>query len=177
MSNEYKNQVDGLVSAITKTVSDAVMGALSAQWGIPVENVLGTVRNGAGATKSHKAKAGKTSKPVVKQASSGHQGKGEKRSPALLEELTNTLAAHVKANPGMRVEEIGQALGYPTKALALPMKKLLSIKTVRAEGVKRATRYFPAGGRVKAIKAKPQATAKAARVAKKRPPGVKPAQA
>lgn len=48
--------------------------------------------------------------------------------------MGDTVLAHVKANPGQRVEEIGRELGVATKDLTRP------------EGQKRGTKYF-AGGR------------------------------
>lgn len=70
-----------------------------------------------------------------------------RRSPEELDRACELLTAEIKANPGQRVEQIGRALGTPTKELALPLRKLLATKVLRSEGHRRATRYFPAGGR------------------------------
>lgn len=82
-------------------------------------------------TKPRKAKAEKTS------------GKTGKRDPEAIEALCAAFAAHVKAHPGQPMEEINESLGASTKELALPVKKALAAGTVRTEGNKRATRYFP----------------------------------
>jgi hypothetical protein len=51
--------------------------------------------------------------------------------------------------PGSRIEAIGKALGYKTKELALPMKKLIAESTVKTEGEQRATTYAPVAGKRK----------------------------
>jgi predicted transcriptional regulator len=61
----------------------------------------------------------------------------------LLEALTEKLGAFIKKNPGQRIEQIGKALGTPTKELALPVKKLLAAKRIATRGQKRSTKYFP----------------------------------
>jgi hypothetical protein len=70
---------------------------------------------------------------------------GEKRDPKILEALVERLFTFIKANPGQRIEPIGEALGLPTKDLALPVKKLLRAKRIAAKGLKRATTYSVAG--------------------------------
>jgi len=70
------------------------------------------------------------------------RAKGAKRDPAVLAALTDKLEAFIKKNPGKRIEEIGQALGTPTKELVLPVRKLVAAKKVSTKGKKRATKYF-----------------------------------
>lgn len=74
------------------------------------------------------------------------RGKGQKRDPQAIVALGEQLVAHIVANPGQRIEQIKVALGADTKDLALPIKKLLAAKTIRSEGTRRATKYFPAAG-------------------------------
>ena len=69
---------------------------------------------------------------------------GAKRPPAELAALVERLGAYIKNNPGLGMEAISKALGTGTSDLTLPVKKLLAAKRVRFEGVKRATKYFPA---------------------------------
>ena len=74
--------------------------------------------------------------------SSGRRAKGAKRDPRLLQALTDKLGDYIKKNPGLRIEQIGKALGTPTKDLALPVKKLVAAKKISTKGQKRATTYF-----------------------------------
>ena len=75
-------------------------------------------------------------------------GRGAKRSSADLEALSERFASFVKANPGLRIEQINKQLGTTTKDLALPIRKLISDGVVSAKGQKRSTTYF--AGRKKA---------------------------
>jgi hypothetical protein len=70
-------------------------------------------------------------------------GRGAKRTPADLEALSQNFAAFVKANPGLRIEQINKELGTTTKDLALPIRKLIADGTISAKGQKRSTTYFP----------------------------------
>ena len=72
--------------------------------------------------------------------------KGAKRSPAELEELVSTLHGYIKANPGQRIEQIKKAVGFSTKDLVLPVRKLIEAGAVRVEGHKRSTKYFAGNG-------------------------------
>jgi DNA-binding NtrC family response regulator len=67
---------------------------------------------------------------------------GSKRSPAELAALIKRLHSHIVKNPGLRIEKIGDGLGVPTKALVLPVKRLISEKRITTKGQKRATVYF-----------------------------------
>ena len=69
-------------------------------------------------------------------------GKGAKRSPADLEELSKRFAAFVKSNPGLRIEQINKELGTTTRDLALPIRKLIAEGIVGTKGQKRSTTYF-----------------------------------
>ena len=59
------------------------------------------------------------------------------------------ILAHVRANPGQGVEEIGAALGLTSKELRRPVTMLTQADKLRSEGRKRGTRYFAGGGRRK----------------------------
>lgn len=69
--------------------------------------------------------------------------KGSKRDPAAIARLTETLETFIQKNPGQRIEQIGKALGLPTKELALPVKKLITAKKIATKGQKRSTKYYP----------------------------------
>jgi hypothetical protein len=68
--------------------------------------------------------------------------KGAKRDPNAIAALTEQLAAFIKKTPGQRIEQIGKALGMPTRDLTLSVKKLVAAKRVSTKGQKRATTYF-----------------------------------
>jgi hypothetical protein len=84
------------------------------------------------------------SKRLAPRAAIGarHYEAGSKRSPAELAALIKRLHSHIAKNPGLRIEKIGDGLGVPTKALVLPVKRLISEKKVTTKGQKRATVYF-----------------------------------
>jgi hypothetical protein len=73
------------------------------------------------------------------------RGRGVKRDQDQLEALRTKLMKTIEANPGRRIEEIGKALGLPTKELALPVRQLLALKVITKKGKKRATTYHPRG--------------------------------
>ena len=85
-----------------------------------------------------------------------------RRSSEELDALGEAFLAHVKANPGQRLEEIAPALGEPTSDLKRPVAQLLAAKRLRTEGQKRGTRYFAGSGGARKKTAK-----KAKRKAKK----------
>ena len=66
---------------------------------------------------------------------------GSKRDPKVIEALQSKVLAHIKAFPGLRIEQINKALGTTTKAIFLPIKKLLAAKAIKATGAKRSTTY------------------------------------
>lgn len=76
----------------------------------------------------------------------GRDTSGGRRSPSELAHACELLHAEIQAHPGLRMEQIGAALGAPTRELTLPIRKLLRDKKIRTEGQRRATRYFPSDG-------------------------------
>lgn len=74
------------------------------------------------------------------------RGKGAKRSADELDKLSDTFVDFVKANPGMRIEQINKELGTSTKDLALPIRKLVADGVIKAKGQKRSTTYFAGEG-------------------------------
>jgi hypothetical protein len=65
-----------------------------------------------------------------------------KRTPAELAVLIKKLHAYIAKHPGLRIEKIGAGLDLPTKALVLPIKRLISERKLSTKGQKRATIYF-----------------------------------
>jgi hypothetical protein len=97
-------------------------------------------------------------------------GKRIRRSAEDLEAIAARVLAHVKANAGHRLEQIGAALKTDTAILKRPIANLLAMKHLRTEGQKRGTKYFARSGRGapgKSVrKAKPQRRRKAKRARK-----------
>lgn len=81
-------------------------------------------------------------------------GKRVRRSSADLAKIQSAFVAHVRANPGQRIEEITGALGLSSKDLRRPVSLLIEDGKVRTEGQRRGTRYFVGGGARKAAPAK-----------------------
>lgn len=93
-----------------------------------------------------RAAQGRNGAATARVGRRGRDQAGNRRSPEEIDRAAQALLAEIQANPGLRVEQIGRALGAATKDLSLPLKKLLSQRMVRSEGQRRATRYFPSGG-------------------------------
>jgi len=115
--------IENFVAELSAALTEASHTAISQALGGAVSGAVATGR----ATRSPKIAA---------------RAKGGKRSPEELEQLTRSLLAHIKKTPGLRIEQIGAALGATTKDLALPAKKLIGEKAVKTKGQKRATTYF-----------------------------------
>jgi hypothetical protein len=69
-------------------------------------------------------------------------GGGPKRTAADLDMLAEKFASYIKANPGLRIEQINKELGTMTKDLALPIRKLIADGNITTKGQKRSTKYF-----------------------------------
>ncbi len=69
-------------------------------------------------------------------------GKGAKRTAADIDALSQQVVSFIKANAGLRIEQINKELGTTTKDLALPIRKLISEGIVSTKGQKRSTMYF-----------------------------------
>lgn len=73
-----------------------------------------------------------------------------KRTSEYLEKLGERFLSFVKANPGLRIEQINKELGTQTKDLALPIRKLIARGHISIKGQKRSTTYFP-GNRIEEL--------------------------
>jgi hypothetical protein len=110
--------------------------------------------------------------PQRARASVGTRGKGTKRTPEDLEQLSSQFTDFVRAHPGLRIEQINRDLGTSTHDLALPIRKLIASGAISTKGAKRSTTYF-AGGQAPKTEKVPKAekatkkTAKAKKTPKK----------
>ena len=131
--NEMNRVVQGFVAQITELARRAAIDTLESAFGgrVPV-----SARGAAPAVATAVAASfGRVGRP--------RGGRGAKRTSADLEALSERFASFVKANPGLRIEQINKQLGTTTKDLALPIRKLISEGVISAKGQKRSTTYFP----------------------------------
>jgi hypothetical protein len=126
---EIRARIDSFLSEISLLVKEAAL--------LSVKEALGG-GSAAPAAPARKARG-------VRRARSA--GKRGRRSSQELAEASEKLLAHIRANPGQRLEQIGVALGTPTSVLKRPVAKLLAAGKLRTEGQRRGTRYFVGGGR------------------------------
>src|ERR1041385_1015232 len=124
--NEMNRTVQGFVAQITELARRAALDTL--------ESAFGGKATRATASASMAVGAGHVGRP--------RGGRGAKRTAADLEALSGKFASYVKANPGLRIEQINKELGTTTKDLALPIRKLVSEGVVKAKGQRRSTKYF-----------------------------------
>ena len=74
------------------------------------------------------------------------RSKGAKRPKSEIAEIQERVHAHIKANPGQRIEQINKVLGTRTADLTLPLKKLIAEGAITTKGARRATTYLPGDG-------------------------------
>ncbi len=125
--NDMNRTVQGFVAQITELARRAAIDTLESAFGSRAP------RGGGGGAVA--APTGHVGRP--------RGGRGAKRTAADLEALSGKFASFVKANPGLRIEQINKELGTTTKDLALPIRKLISDGVIKAKGKKRSTTYFP----------------------------------
>jgi hypothetical protein len=128
--DEMNRVVQGFVAQITELARRAAIDTLESAFGGRA------ARGGAPAAVAAIAAAnfGRVGRP--------RGGRGAKRTSADLDALSERFASFVKANPGLRIEQINKQLGTTTKDLALPIRKLISEGVISAKGQKRSTTYF-----------------------------------
>jgi hypothetical protein len=136
LQNEMNRTVQGFVAQITELARRAAINTLESAFGERA------ARSGPAATAVAPvaASSGRVGRP--------RGGRGAKRSAADLDALCERVEMFVRANPGLRIEQINKELGTTTKDLALPIRKLIAEGIVAAKGQKRSTTYF-AGKRAK----------------------------
>ena len=113
---------------------------------------------GAGGAVVRDIRVGKPAKAAgngaAAAAAAAKRAKGEKRPKAEIAQVQAKVLAHIRANPGQRIEQINKVLGTRTPDLALPLKKLIADGAVTTKGARRATTYFPGDGAAKSSAAK-----------------------
>jgi hypothetical protein len=126
--NEMNRTVQGFVAQITELARRAAINTLESAFGGRA------TRAGTAAVAVAAPSVGRVGRP--------RGGRGGKRTPADLEALSERVGSFVKANPGLRIEQINKQLGTTTKDLALPIRKLVADGVINTKGQKRSTTYF-----------------------------------
>jgi len=129
------------MSNIDEEVREAVESFVEQLKGLIQRAALESVQSALNGGTSSTRRDAKRSPSRAAAASQGYETTA-KRSPAELAALIKKLHSHISKHPGQRIEKIGEGLGVPTKALVLPVKRLISEKKVTTKGQKRATVYF-----------------------------------
>jgi len=133
--SEMNRTVQGFVAQISELARRAAIDTLeSAFAGRPTRSTAAAPAvASAAASNGERAERTRAGRPRV----------GAKRTSADLVALSDRFASFVKANPGLRIEQINKQLGTSTKDLALPIRKLLADSVITSKGQKRSTAYFP----------------------------------
>ena len=137
LQSQMNQSVQGFVAQITEIARRAALETLGAAFsGGPATTGNRATGGGNGAT---------AAKPAAPRAAVGRPagGRGVKRAPEDIEAMGQRFVAFVKANPGLRIEQINKELGTTTKDLALPIRKLEAEGVITTKGQRRATQYFP----------------------------------
>jgi hypothetical protein len=132
--NEMNRVVQGFVAQIAELARRAAIDTLESAFG---------GRAGRGGGGGAPAAVAATAAASFGRVGRPRGGRGAKRTAADLDALSDKFASFVKANPGLRIEQINKQLGTTTKDLALPIRKLISEGVINAKGQKRSTTYFP----------------------------------
>lgn len=152
---EIEQRINDLVSTfvneITRLARQAAVDTLQRALAGTGATIVSDIRVAGG----RRGRPGKAPAAVAAAAPGGRRAKGAKRPPTEIVETKNRVHAHIKANPGQRIEQINKQLGTRTSDLSLPLKKLLAEGAIRVEGERRATKYYPADGKPAATAAKP----------------------
>jgi hypothetical protein len=127
LQNELNRAVAGFVAQITGIARHAAIDMIEA------------------ALNGHTG--GRGGRAVATTARGRGRERGAKRSEAELDQLQGKFHSFVKANPGLRIEQINKQLGTSTKDLQLPIRKLIAEGLISAKGSKRSTTYTAGAGR------------------------------
>jgi hypothetical protein len=139
---EMNRTVQGFVAQITELARRAAINTLESAFG---ERAARGGGGGGGGAPALLEGGGRVGRP--------RGGRGAKRTAADLEALSEQVASFIRANPGLRIEQINKEMGTTTKDLALPIRKLIADGAINAKGQKRSTTYF-AGKKAKASRKK-----------------------
>jgi hypothetical protein len=144
LPQQISGLVDEFVTKVAGLARQAAMNALNGALGAPSAAGGGVASRGGRKASS----GGQSSAPAAIARRGATAGKpGAKRPAEEMARIKDQVLQYVTANPGKRVEHIKVDLGHATKDLALPIKKLIAEGAIKSQGEKRATAYFPGGGK------------------------------
>jgi hypothetical protein len=122
----FQEKIEQLTAAFAAELVAIVQAAI-------LESVTQAVGGAAPAPTRSGVAAGPRSRPGRRQ-----QDQIRLTTERLLEAITTT--------PGLRIEQLAQGLGAPTRDLSLPARRLLADGLVKSKGTRRATTYWPTKG-------------------------------
>ncbi len=135
IDSEIRSRIDSFLAELSTLVKSAAIDSVRAALG--EGNGVAAPRRGPGRPAMA---AGSSATPVRR---------GGKRSSEDVQKTGEALLAYVQANPGQGVEGIAKGMGVSSKELKLPVIKLIDAGSLRSEGQRRGTNYFPGGGAAK----------------------------
>ncbi|MBK9030247.1 MAG: DNA-binding protein [Myxococcales bacterium] len=147
---EIEARINDLVSTFVNEITRLARTAALDTLNRALAGATGTVVRDIRVSKPAKATA--PAATATATASAAKRGKGEKRPKSEIAKVQEQVHAHIRSNPGQRIEQINKVLGTRTPDLALPLKKLIASGAVTTKGARRATTYFPGDGAAKAAK-------------------------
>ena len=134
--------VDALLDQLRQTLKEELREEVRAE--LIAELAGGKTANPGTAKPAPKGKTGpkpKTGTPKTDPASALVVRPGQRRTESEVAEAAGEISAHLRKNPGSRVDQIASALGVPVKDLQLPIAWLLKHKKVKKAGKLRGTTY------------------------------------
>jgi hypothetical protein len=140
LDQEIQSRIQSFLAELSDLVKMAALGSVHAALG---GEPGPRMRRGPGRPRG----SGKRGPGRPRKAAAARMGKRIRRSAEDLEAIAARVLAHVKANAGHRLEQIGAALKTDTAILKRPIANLLAMKHLRTEGQKRGTKYFARSGR------------------------------
>ena len=130
MANEVERLVREFVSKLEQVIRAQVVAEIDSAVRAAVQGLGNQVRGGG---------RGRASTKIV----SAKMG-GAKRTPEQIAKTASKLLTFIAANPGQRAEQIADGTKISTSEMALPIKRLLAEKKIKASGVARGTTYVAA---------------------------------
>ncbi len=127
MPNEVERLVREFTSKLEQVIRSQVVSEIDSAVRAAVQGIGGQTRS---------AGRGRASGKIVSAKISG-----AKRTPEQIAKTSAKLLSFIAANPGQRAEQIADGTNISTSEMALPIKRLLSEKKIKASGVARGTTY------------------------------------